>query len=377
MSQFLSLPINELKQLDAYWTAREITQQPDVWRKVQEDIENRRAEISNWLNPILSIPSLRIVLTGAGTSAYIGESIAPFLTLQSGRVFETISTTDLVASPKEYLITSIPTLLISYGRSGDSPESVAAINVANEILDNCFHLTITCNDNGSLAAITARSENGFNVLMPAETLDNSFAMTSSFTSMIVATLTVFAPNLQQLLISSKISTKIIQTQVNRIAELAESNGAKTVFLGSGSLSGTAKEAALKLLELTAGKLDCYSESSLGFRHGPKSLVNHETEVFILDSNDSHTSKYDLDLFNELKDDNIAKKVVCLSSEIELAELELQGPWLGLAYIVYCQIYAFYKSIHLGITPDNPCPTGEVNRVVQGVNIYSISSNKVA
>ncbi|BEI77863.1 hypothetical protein Rumi2_10230 [[Ruminococcus] torques] len=43
--------------------------------------------------------------------------------------------------------------------------------------------------------------------------------------------------------------------------------------------------------------------------------------------------------------------------------------LGLDYILFAQTLAVLKSLSLDITPDNPCPTGEVNRVVKGVTLY--------
>jgi len=45
--------------------------------------------------------------------------------------------------------------------------------------------------------------------------------------------------------------------------------------------------------------------------------------------------------------------------------------VGLKMIVLAHMIGFFKSISLGITVDNPCPTGEVNRVVTGVTIYPV------
>jgi tagatose-6-phosphate ketose/aldose isomerase len=375
MNSYLSISSEELKQKNAYWTAREISQQPACWRKVLQNIEKHPEEISNWLAPILETSGLRIVLTGAGTSAYIGESVAPYLSKQTGRLFEAISTTDLVSNPLEYLVPSIPTLLISYGRSGDSPESVAAINVTEQVIENCFHLIISCNKDGGLARFGANSSNAFNLLMPEETLDQSFAMTSSFTSMYVATLSLFSPNTAQLALAIESASAIIDNSEQLIERSSRRESSKLVFLGSGCLSGIAKEASLKLLELTAGKIECYNETPLGFRHGPKSLVNTDTEVVVLNSNDAYAGQYDMDLIKELKTDKVAKTIICLSEELNGAVTGLEGAWLGLPYVVYCQIYALSKSLSYGITPDNPCPSGEVNRVVQGVEIYPLLHTK--
>jgi tagatose-6-phosphate ketose/aldose isomerase len=45
--------------------------------------------------------------------------------------------------------------------------------------------------------------------------------------------------------------------------------------------------------------------------------------------------------------------------------------VGLKMIVIAHMISFFKSYSLGITVDNPCPTGEVNRVVTGVTIYPV------
>ena len=44
-------------------------------------------------------------------------------------------------------------------------------------------------------------------------------------------------------------------------------------------------------------------------------------------------------------------------------------FLGLDFVIFAQTLAVLKSLSMGITPDNPCPTGEVNRVVKGVTLY--------
>ena len=49
--------------------------------------------------------------------------------------------------------------------------------------------------------------------------------------------------------------------------------------------------------------------------------------------------------------------------------DMENVLLGLDFILFAQTIALMKSLSLGITPDNPCPTGEVNRVVKGVTLY--------
>jgi len=372
MSELLSYNTEYLKSKNGYWTAREICQQPRIWREAANQIEEIRPRIDAWLTPLLKRNDLRIILTGAGTSAYVGQAIAPHLSQKTGRLFEAISTTDIVGNAKQYLLKDIPTLLISYGRSGNSPESVAALDLANQMLTNCYHLVITCNPEGKLALSAKNKGNVFSVLMPEGTLDQSFAMTSSFTSMLVSTLAIFSPQPEQLENAAQWAEVFLENGVEALKTQALQPTKRLVFLGAGGLQGIAREAALKVLELTSGQILSYCESPLGFRHGPKSLMNADTEVLLLCSSDTYTKSYDQDLVNELQRDNQALTITCLNNNFFGQTAELSDVWASLPYILYCQILAFFKSMQAHISPDNPCPSGEVNRVVQGVTIYPLN-----
>lgn len=90
-------------------------------------------------------------MTGAGTSGFVGETCEPYLKRLLDKKVEAIATTDLVANPKNYFIKDVPTLLISFARSGNSPESIHAVKLANEIVKELYQVIITCNESGKLA----------------------------------------------------------------------------------------------------------------------------------------------------------------------------------------------------------------------------------
>ncbi|MEN0037588.1 MAG: SIS domain-containing protein [Cellvibrio sp.] len=369
MLNYLNYSESALKEKGAFWTAKEITQQPDAWLETSKIVDANNEQLSAWLKPLLAKNNLRIILTGAGTSAYIGDTLAPHLTKENKRQFESISTTNIVSNPDLYLVKEIPTLMVSYGRSGSSPESIATIDLANQIIDECYHLIITCNPEGVLSLRCAQEANAFVLLMPLRTHDQSFAMTSSFSSMYVATLCVFAPAAQQLEEVARIAKHLLTDHVTEIQRQATSSVSRLIFLGSGCLKGIAQEASLKCLELTSGQVPSFFESPLGFRHGPKTLVNEDTEIIIFMSQAGYTSGYEKDLLVELNANNKARNLLALDIEALGGRASLSDVWAGLPYVVYCQMMAFYKSVNLGISPDNPSPSGEVNRVVKGVNIY--------
>ena len=157
---------------------------------------------------------------------------------------------------------------------------------------------------------------------------------------------------------------------------------RIVYLGSNTLKGTSQESALKMLELTAGKVVTMYDTPMGFRHGPKSIVDDTTLTVVYLSDDPYTRQYEMDLVKEMSGQRKANKIVAVmsSQDDEAAALvdytvvyglggANENVLLGLDYILFAQTLAVLKSLSLDITPDNPCPTGEVNRVVQGVTLY--------
>ncbi|MEQ5204753.1 SIS domain-containing protein [Providencia rettgeri] len=384
--EYLSYQTPELEKLNAFWTAKEIEQQPECWEKTNQLIQEQRTEIDTFLAKVLQASDARIIMTGAGTSAFAGRALAPVLTGHLKRRVDTIATTDLVADPKEYLAEDVPTLLISFARSGNSPESVAALDVAEKCLTQCYHLVLTCNEQGQLYRYCQNNTNALAILMPEESNDRSLAMTSSFSSMMMAALCIF---LTESFYLNEIKPYFydyhdIFTQFNhRIREEYAGKFKRVIYLGSGGLQGLAQEAALKMLELTAGKVVANFDTPLGFRHGPKSIVNKETLIVLFLSNDKYTRQYETDLLREVIHDNASAKVIAVTSSSDDTQIEESFVYikkmeqcsdsaLFFPYLMLAQAFAFHSSIALGNTPDNPSPTGEINRVVQGVTIYPFS-----
>ncbi|EOV2665193.1 TPA: SIS domain-containing protein [Enterobacter ludwigii] len=366
------------------WTEEEIRQQPASWIRSLNNIDNLRASIDNFLTPLLRKRELRIVLTGAGTSAFIGDIISPWLASHTGKNITAVPTTDLVTNPMDYLSAAHPLLLVSFARSGNSPESVAAVELANQCVPECYHLSITCNEAGSLYQTAVNSDNAYALLMPAETHDRGFAMTSSITTMMASCLAVFAPETINSHTFRDVADRC-QTILTSLGDFSQSvfgndPWKRIVYLGSGGLQGAARESALKVLELTAGKLAAFYDSPTGFRHGPKSLVDRETLVVVFVSSHPYTRLYDLDLLAELRRDRQAMRVVAIAAETD--PVIEAGPHILLppartfidmeqafCFLMYAQVFALSQSLRVGNTPDTPSASGTVNRVVQGVVIH--------
>lgn len=391
ISKLLGLEISKLEDCSGLNTAKEIIQQPDTWRESVKNLIKNKIEIKSFIDSFLSKKEFRIILTGAGTSAFAGEVCEPYLTSLLNKRVEAIATTDLVASPKSYFIKDIPTLLVSFARSGNSPESVHAVNLATQLVDDLYQVVITCNENGKLAKNTVNDEKSLLLLMPPQTNDLGFAMTSSFTTMVLNAMAVFNINNIENFSSDvdKLSNSVndfIENNIEKVTSLSNEDFERIVYLGSSTSKGIARESALKVLELTAGKVNASYDTPLGFRHGPKSVVDDETVSVIYISNDEYTRQYDLDLAKEMLAHKKNDKVVIVGDNIEEDILNKADyvfnveninynvenkVLLPLQQIIFGQMLSFLKSVNLGITPDNPCPTGEVNRVVQGVILHEL------
>ncbi|SFK50901.1 tagatose-6-phosphate ketose/aldose isomerase [Sphingomonas sp. NFR04] len=362
------------------WTRREILQQPATLRATQALLDAHQAEIAAFVQPLLDQPDLRIILCGAGTSAFIGECLAPWLSATLGRPVEAVATTDIVSAPHLYLDAARPTLMVSFGRSGNSPESIAAVELADARIASVHHLVITCNAEGALSRRS--SGNNHVVLLPEETHDRAFAMTSSFSAMLLAALSIFTG--QDMHARVEAIAAAVEAMLGRseavAASLAARDFERVVYLGSGVFQGLAREAALKLLELTDGAVPTLFDSSLGFRHGPKTIVTPRTLVVVFVSNDPLTRRYDLDIIEELRADGHCSEVLVIAAQETGGETllvehaaDLPDADLLFPYIVFAQLYGLHCSLRLGRTPDQPNAAGTVNRVVQGVRIHTLAA----
>jgi tagatose-6-phosphate ketose/aldose isomerase len=378
----------QIRTEGAHWTAREITQQPTIWPQIARALSEDR-QLADFLAPVLGTPGLRVVLTGAGTSSFIGTCLQPALS-RAGRRAEAISTTDIVASPASTLAAKTPTLLVHFARSGNSPESVATLALTEQHIENCTHLIFTCNAHGELHQRRATVKHGYSVLLPEACNDQSFAMTSSFSGMLLAAalaLGVMPPEQARHEAISRVGAAVLTAHTSLISALTRAQFERVIYLGSNELRGLACESALKLLELTDGRVVSLADSPLGFRHGPKTIVNGRTLVVIFLSSDPYTRRYDLDLVHELRRDGVAARVLALSGPQEGtdgpgatvigASAEARSPAgslltdleLCLPFVMFAQILALQRSLSLGLSPDSPNASGTVSRVVQGVSIY--------
>jgi len=383
----------ELEEKHAVYTATEIHQQPATWAKTVAQIREHREEIRAFLSKVLSEPDYDIVLTGAGTSEFVGNALYSYLNRLTGYKVKSYASTDLTPTPENFICPDRRTLLISYGRSGDSPESIGAIQSCEAVSDKIYHLFITCNKDGALSRRAAsEGERCLAINLTPETLDQSFAMTSSFSNMYLATVLCFnldhldetAAKMEEVIAAGD---RLLNEDWTRMKDVDAFDFQRIVYLGTNTLKGIAQESALKMLELNAGRIVTMFDTPMGFRHGPKSIVNSETLTVEYLSDGEYQRRYELDLIREMAGQRNGNRilVICNTPCEEAEKLAdyyycfntsaKENIFLGLDFILCAQLIALFKSLANGITPDNPCPTGEVNRVVKGVTLYPYPKNR--
>lgn len=371
-------------------TSIEISGQPKLWCDTYEKVTKEKHPIEAFFKKVLNHRDLQIILTGAGTSAFIGESLTGTFQRTTGRTTTAIPTTHLVTHPAFFLQKDRPTLIISFARSGNSPESSAAVMLANSFCANVYHLIITCNPTGNLAK-SMEGDNVYLFVMPPAADDQALAMTGSYTSMLLAGV-LFARIHELDELKSQVNNlsgfgdNILKHHVKRLQEIANIDFKRAVFLGSGPLYGSAHESHLKLQELTDGNVICKFDSFLGIRHGPKAVINKDTLMVYLLSNSSYVRRYEIDLLNEISREGRAllSLGICQTAhpdykvdqllEVSPEQIQIDEELLAICAVLPSQILGYYKSIQLGLNPDQPSASGAISRVVSGVGIYNYNEH---
>jgi len=364
------------------YTPVEIAQQPATWRKTFALFQDRREELSAFLRPLLKT-DLTVMLIGAGTSDYIGWCVAPLLRRCWGCEIVVAPSTDLLTNAEDLLLPDREYLWISFSRSGDSPEGVAVLQNALVKHPDIRHIVITCNQNGQMAALAQNADQAIPIVLDDAVNDRSLAMTSSFTNMVIFAQALAHisddayPAIFEALCSA--GESLLSNTAAAAQTLASRRRSAVCFVGSGALTGTSRESALKTLELTAGRVRTMFESTLGLRHGPMSALNRDTICVLHISSDPRRAKFDEDLLREIHDRQLVGDLVSLgpvNGAGPLAEFSL-GKELGsipdlyrpAVDVIFGQLLALFSSVELGLEPDSPSPNGAISRVVRSFPIH--------
>nr|WP_232796254.1 SIS domain-containing protein [Staphylococcus canis] len=356
-----------------------------MWRRTNDIVCAQQSAFETFIqNIVRDNPNkrLKVMFTGAGSSAYVGDVARMARRNDSFKNFdfESVPTTHLVTNPEVYINDETAYLIVSFARSGNSPETKATVEIANQLTHHAYHLYITNNKDGFLGQ-SEESNHVFKIVLPDETNDQSLAMTSSFSSMLFAVYVLFGGQFYDTFFDvASNHFDWIEDQADQVNAVDFS---KVFYVGTGLIGELTKEVSLKLNELTAGQIEIARETTLGFRHGPKAGLSDDAIFIMLRSNEAYIRQYEADIISEVTQVKDRYHVLVLDGQeqddthtITLPEAqELNDLELALLYLMFGQLLAAKKSVSLGLNPDNPSPDGFINRVVKGVTIYPLESTK--
>ena len=375
----------EQKRLGYFHTLHEICQQPWTWLHTCDRMIASRESLSRIFKGMRSL-----TLTGSGSSQYAAECVHLALGNDLGVRTKSVGGGDLLTYGSKILPPDRPGLLISLARSGDSPESRGAMELLLDTELELRHVVVTCNEQGSLTKAWRDHSKVHVITLPRETNDQSLVMTSSFTNLLLAARfmgMLESPEDYQRLCKgmSKIAKEVMATNFDALAEIAKTDFERVVFLGTGSRLGASREAALKMLEMTAGRVTTLSETYLGFRHGPMSYIQDKTLIVGFLSSDPILRAYELDLLQELDRKNLGLSKLIVGEALPqraLRKKDIAIECAGLAEfgdeeaatidVVVAQLLGFFRCLEEGLRPDSPSEDGIIQRVVEKFPLHTPS-----
>ena len=389
LSYLVALSEAERSRRGVRFTASEIAGQVELWKANRRRLDGRREEIRAFVHPVLAAPRQTLLACGAGTSEFVGHCLEGLLQRRLGICVKVVSTTRIVTTPQDVFVEGWPVVLVSFARSGNSPESLGAVRIAEQACAEVSHLIVTCNPSGALARESGGLRRSLALLLDERTDDQGLAMTASFSNMVVAgQMLAHLDAWESYAESFEALCALGETVLARAPEAAEAAARlgfdRAVFLGDGAHLGTAVESHLKLQEMTAGRVMCTWDTFAGLRHGPEAVIHSNTLVVAYLSADGFAQAYELDLLRELRGKGIGRAVLAVCQRpvaglegladtvIECAPENSPAVPDALAppaYVIVGQLLALFASLELGLSPDNPSPSGVIHRVVEGVRVY--------
>ncbi|TCP22332.1 glucosamine--fructose-6-phosphate aminotransferase (isomerizing) [Scopulibacillus darangshiensis] len=291
---------------------------------------------------------------GCGTSFYLAASAARYFQAVTGEFAVALPASEIFLDTDSVLSGNKKYQVMAISRSGTTSEIIAALKFLQG-RPNVETLSITCHGESEIAKLSDQS------IALNHINEKSVVMTQSFSNMLYA-LQIFAAkkaasakDLDELKAVPKLTGSLLDNW-EKTKEVADQlSYQRFVFLGSGYYNGIAKEATLKLKEMT--QTECESYSNLEFRHGPISIVDASTVVVLLSK--PETEALDQDLVRDIQ--KVGGKVLTIGPVSETftsdytiqLEASLANRNRLVLYIPHLQLLAYHRAIKLGYNPDQP------------------------
>ena len=336
-------------------TLAEIVSQPEIWRLCLQQLEH-----DGILDEISEQTESRTewVFVGCGTSYYLAEAAAATWTLLTGQRARAIPASEPILFPSLAIHNAQKVQAVVISRSGRTSEAVRAAALLSKE-HRIPTLGITCAADSLLEKACDRTIR----LLAAD--DKSMVMTRSFSSMLLTLQLLAAKKSRQRTFASSLLrmadhfAPLIAGVTDQMEEfVAQREFADYVFLAQGPFYALAREASLKVTEMSCS----YSQPhyTLEFRHGPKAIVGSETCLtFFLSASGL---KAESEVLAEMKDlggviiaiCNRADERIRRSSDL-LFEIGFDGPELATLapFIVLAQLLGYFTGIKKNLNPDEP------------------------
>ena len=244
-------------------TLREIGQQPLTWLETAARVaaaSRRRPSALAAVTPG-GRPGADRASPAPGSSLYAGECLSPALQARAAASPCTPSPAgEVLTHPADGCLPRGPYLIVSFARSGNSPESCGVLDSVRERSPQCRHLVITCNRQGRLATRyrddprrghggarrqDLRPQPGDDQQLHEHGAGRPAAGHDAATcrATVRAALAAGPPGAELLL----------ELRGRRWRASPAAPYRSAVYLGSGCRYGSARESALKMLEMTGGR----------------------------------------------------------------------------------------------------------------------------
>lgn len=392
LAKLIDLSTEEKIERGLLYTPGEIAQQPVTWESTFRIFQEQRTRLVEFLRDAgfgdSGARKPTVFLIGAGTSDYVGRSLVHLLRRLWKCEVIAIPSTSLLTLDEQFLIPDQRYLWVSFSRSGESPEGVSVLENAFLHYPDIHHIVVSCNSEGQMMRWAVGKPQVFAVALEDAVNDRGLAMTSSFSNMVVFgqclahihDVSKYEPILHRLIEAGR---SFLPRAGDAAAALAAEPYQRVCFIGSGALEGAAVESALKVLELTAGRILTMSESVMGLRHGPMAALDQNTLLVAFLSSDANVARYERDLLQELMRKRLVRTQVVVGGRSELPEdgfaTRYIAPDIRTAVPDDCrppvdvllgQLLGLFFSLRCNLMPDRPSPDGVISRVVRNVKIYS-------
>lgn len=391
IGEYVALNDDAKKELNLFYTADEIAQQPDTWLDTLNRIHENKSHWKAWLlsGGLREETDLQIILTGAGTSYYVGVCLKPYWRQSLKRVCEAWPTTRIVAEPETVFTNRKNSLLVSFARSGDNPESIGAVELAEQLVAKSMHTAITCNKDSYLAKLEDSFPLAKSLVLDPRTLDKGLAMTSSFTNLVVAGLVLaglVARDDSVTLVNNLVTLaeRVIAQSAEIMAITQDNDFERTFIFGDGSQYGAALEGILKFEEFSDGAIVGLAQGFLGARHGYANVINDQTLAIFLLASDPYVRQYQMEVIRELavRRPTTKKLAISLHPDQELKQLvddlvildhtrtiAVPDPWRAPLDMVVLQCLGLQAALKLGVPPDQPFRHRATARAIEGLKLH--------